>query len=165
MIGALGGLAAKAIAFIDGNRYNRESTLVNAEISGAYFGVTGAIRSIAQIAGLSPIAVNLFALFLATVTSEVIKFRSRTLLPTRTRVKNGPTMYDLMKFKNPSMYDLMKYKQLNRLPSVPRMPMLGKFTETELKADIAKWMIVYSLLPSGSTLVPLEDALSIGALR
>ena len=25
------------------------------------------------------------------------------------RVDGGPTMYDLMKFKNPSMYDLMKF--------------------------------------------------------
>jgi hypothetical protein len=77
--GALGGFAAKAIALIDGNRNNRESTLVNAEISGAYFGVTGAIRSLAQISGLSPIAVNLFALFVATLFSELLKFRSRSI--------------------------------------------------------------------------------------
>lgn len=35
------------------------------------------------------------------------------------------------------------------MPMMPRMPMLGKFTETELKSDIIKWIIVYSLLPSG----------------
>lgn len=69
--------------------------------------MTGAIRSLAQILGLSTIAVNLFALFVATVVSELLKIRSRLISPQRTRVNNGPTMYDLMKFKNPSMFDLM----------------------------------------------------------
>jgi hypothetical protein len=137
---------------------------VNAEISGAYFGVTGAIRSLVQVLGLSPIAVNLFALFTATVISELLKFRSRIIEPQRTRVNGGPTMYDLMKFKNPSMFDLMKFSRNGELPFTPRMPMLGKFSESELKADIVKWLIVYSLLPSGATLVSLEDAIAIGAL-
>lgn len=49
--GALGGLASKLTTLIDGNKNNRESVFANAEISGAYFGVTGAVRSLAQIAG------------------------------------------------------------------------------------------------------------------
>ena len=49
--GALGGALSKLTTLIDGNKNNRESVFANAEISGAYFGVTGAVRSLAQIAG------------------------------------------------------------------------------------------------------------------
>lgn len=116
--------------------------------------------------GLSPIAVNLFGLFLATLASEIIKIRSRLILPQRTRVENGPSMYDLMRFQNPSMFDLMKFRAKNELPLTgsERMPMLGKFTGTELKADIIKWLLVYSFLPSSNRLVGPEEAIAIGAL-
>lgn len=165
--GALGGLAAKAVMVIDGNKNNRESGFTNAEVSGAYFGVTGAIRSLAQVSGLSPIAINLLALFLATVISEGIKFRSRSIVPQRKKASdNGPSMYDLMKFKNPSMFDLMKFRGNNALPTSPRMPMVGgKFTVNELRSDIVRWLIVYSLLPSNTQLVELDDAVAIGAVR
>ena len=164
--GALGGLAAKVITLINGNKNNKESALKNAEISGAYFGVTGAIRSLAQISGLSAIAINLLALFVATVISEGLKFRSRSIIPQRKKVSgDGPTMYDLMKFKNPSMFNLMKFRNYGDLPFAPRMPMVGKFSENELKADIVKWLIVYSFLPSNTNLVELDDAVAIGAIR
>ena len=163
--GALGGLAAKVISLIDGNKDNKESSLVSAEVSGAYFGVSAASRSLVSIAGLSPIAVNLFALILATAISEGLKIRGRIVLPQRTRAKGSPTMYDLMKFKNPSMFDLMNFARNGEQPGTPRMPMIGKFTGDELKADIVKWLVVYSLLPSGNTLVELDEAVAIGAFR
>ena len=162
--GALGGLAAKAVMVIDGNKNNRLSGLINAEVSGAYFGVTGAIRSLAQISGLSPIAINLLALFIATIVSEGLKLRSRSIVPQRKKaLESGPTMYDLMKFKKPSMFDLMKFR--SALPPEPRMPMVGKFTANELRSDIVRWLIVYSLLPSNTQLVELDDAVAIGAVR
>lgn len=38
-------------------------------------------------------------LFLAAVASEIFKIRSSNIKSQRTRVNDGPTMYDLMKFK------------------------------------------------------------------
>lgn len=85
------------------------------ELSGAYFGVAGALRSLAQIAGFSTFFVNVIALTFAALISEFIKIRSRSIEPLRTRVGNGPTMYELMKFKKPNMNDLMKYQKNNQL--------------------------------------------------
>ena len=47
--GALGGIAAKGVSFIDGNKNNRDSALINAGTAGAYFGVAGAVRSLAEV--------------------------------------------------------------------------------------------------------------------
>ena len=130
--------------------------------------MTGAVRSLAQISGLSPIAINLLALLAATLVSEGLKLRSRSILPQRKKVSggNGPTMYDLMKFRNPSMFDLMKFRNNGDLPlNQARMPMVGKVTANELRADVVKWLIVYSLLPSNTNLVELDDAVAIGAFR
>ena len=89
-----------------------------AELSGAYFGVAGALRSLAQIAGLSNVLVNLIALSSGALLSEFIKIRRRSIEPMRTRVGNGPTMYELMKFKQPNMNDLMKFRQNNNLDGI-----------------------------------------------
>jgi hypothetical protein len=85
------------------------------ELSGAYFGVAGALRSLAQISGLSNIFVNLIVLSFAALISEFIKIRRRSIEPMRTRVGKGPTMYELMKFKQPNMNDLMKFRQNSNL--------------------------------------------------
>lgn len=165
--GALGGLAAKGISLVDGNKNNKDSGLVSAGTSGVYFGVTGAVRSLLEIGGLSPIAVNILALFLAVSASEIIKFRSRTIPQQRTRVKDGPTMYDLMKFKQPSMFDLMKFAKTEKIAEEPRMPMLGEVTRVELVADTTKWITVTLLcnILFARKEVPLDAALKIGALR
>lgn len=69
------------------------------------------MRSLAQISGLSNVFVNLIALSTAALISEFIKIRRRSIEPMRTRVGKGPTMYELMKFKQPNMNDLMKFRQ------------------------------------------------------
>eukprot|EP01031_Cornospumella_fuschlensis_P034964 gene34964-42341_t len=161
--GFLGGVALKGVSLIDGNRNNRESSLANAETSGLYFGSTAAIRSLAQLAGLSSITVNLVAVSLAALFSEVLKIRRRSISPLRTRVGSGPTMYELMKFKNPSMLDLMKFAKDEQTEITPRMKMMGPITETEIVADLAKW-IVFSLFVPRTPMAHLEDAVTIGTI-
>lgn len=109
--GSLGGLAGKVVALIDGNKNNRKDSLaVNAGTYGAYFGVAGAVRSLASIGGFSDLAVSLSAFALATIVSELIKFRSTSIMNQRTRVNDGPSMYELMKFNQPTMRDLMVFQ-------------------------------------------------------
>ena len=47
----------------------------------------------------------------------------------------------------------------------PETEKLNRFSASELKADVIKWFVVYCFLPSGSKLVPLENAVAIGAIR
>lgn len=109
--GSLGGLAGKVVALIDGNKNNRKDSLaVNAGTYGAYFGVAGAVRSLASIGGFSDLAVSLSAFALATLVSEGIKLRSMSIQSQRTRVADGPSMYELMKFNQPTMRDLMVFQ-------------------------------------------------------
>ena len=62
-------------------------------------GVAGAVRSLASISGLSDLLVSCTAFLLAAIVSEAFKVRSMSVIGMRTRVANGPTMYDLMRFK------------------------------------------------------------------
>ena len=39
------------MSIIDGNRNNKDSFASSAELSGAYFGVAGAVRALAQVGG------------------------------------------------------------------------------------------------------------------
>eukprot|EP01036_Dinobryon_divergens_P029253 gene29253-38323_t len=172
--GFIGGVAAKGIAIIDGNKNSRESSFLSAELSGAYFGVAGALRSLAQISGLSNVFVNLIALSSAALISEFIKIRRRSIEPMRTRVGKGPTMYELMKFKQPNMNDLMKFRQNANLdaesmsnvptPMSPGMPpMMGPVSPTEVYADLTKWFFIYFLTPLvQNPATRLEDSVIIG---
>ncbi len=68
------------------------------------------------------------------------------------------------------MLDLMRFRLDDRRLPTPRMPMMGRITVTELKADIVKWAFVYSLLPSGglseeAPLIDFQQAAAIGAVR
>ena len=95
--GFLGGLALKGVSVVDGNKNNKNSILNSAEVSGAYFGVAGALRSLALALGLSNLFVNAIALVFAGVASEVLKSRSKSIEPMKKKVGDGPAMYDLMK--------------------------------------------------------------------
>lgn len=161
--GFLGGAAGKVVSYIDGNKNNRQSSIANAESSGAYFGTAAAIRSLASLAGFSSIFVNLFALTTAAMASEIVKVRDSNIVTQRTRVGNGPTMYDLMKFKDPSMLDLMKFAKNEDIPLSPRMKMMGEVTRTEITADLVKYFCIYSIFPK-DRLVKLEDAVIIGSV-
>lgn len=161
--GFMGGIALKVISSIDGNRNNRDSSLANGESSGVYFGTIGALRSLAQLAGLSSISVNLLSIFFAAGVSELVKARTRLIAPYQTRVGKGPTMYELMKFKNPSMLDLMKFAKNENAEITPRMKMMGSVTETEIWADFSKWAVFYLTVPI-SQMDRLEDSLIVGSV-
>jgi hypothetical protein len=154
------------VALIDGNKNNRQSSVVNAELSGAYFGTAAAIRSLASLAGLSNIFVNILALSFATAISEFIKIRSSNIISKQTRVGNGPTMYQLMKFKNPSMLDLMKFAKNENVAMTPRMKMMGEITQIEIYADLVKYFLIYVILSRDSLhlMNNLEDAVVIGCV-
>lgn len=153
------------IASIDGNKNNRDSSLISGESSGAYFGSIGALRSLAQLAGLSSIFVNLISLSFAALLSAAVKIRERALPAIQTRVGRGPTMYELMKFKNPSMLDLMKFaRDEDKTVLTPRMKMMGSMTGVEIQSDLMKWLAISLLLPLSGSMVSLEDAVAIGVV-
>ena len=84
---------------------------MNAGASGIYFGVNGAVLSLATIGGVSQFGVSLAAAIFSVLASEFIKIRARTIEEQRTRVGNGPSMYELMRFKEPSMNQLMSFSK------------------------------------------------------
>ena len=106
---------------------------------------------------------NLLALSFGAILSELVKARSRSIEPMKKKVGDGPTMYDLMKFKDPSMSDLMKFSRTEFVNKDPRMPMMGDLTQTEIRADLIKWFII-SLSLSSTVIPSLEDCVSIGAV-
>ena len=171
--GFFGGFAQRFISRIDGNKNKEGSELVSAGASGAYFGVAGAVRSLAYASGLSQLAVSLLALVSSFSVSEFIKIRSKSIEAQRTRTfSSSITMYDLMKFREPSLRDLMIFRDTGKLPS-PRMPMMdgSKTTQVEVQADATQYTMLSILVPngrssngpSGSTL-RLEESVLIGAV-
>jgi hypothetical protein len=143
-------------------------------VSGAYFGVAGALRSLALALGLSNLFVNAIALLFAGVASEVVKSRNKSIQPMKKKVGDGPAMYDLMKFTAPPMLDVMRFREQedaqvyeeaeNRPFMRMRMPTLGRVTKAELSADLVKWAVIYTALPSNSVLPRLEDSIGIGVV-
>lgn len=108
--GFLGGLASKSAANLSERRQSRRVGLIDAGASsGAYFGVVAGTRSILRVLGVSPILLNIIALTFAASAASIFKYRRQLVAPQRTRVGNGPSMYELMKFKDPSMLDLTKF--------------------------------------------------------
>lgn len=59
--GFLGGFAQRFISRIDGNKNRVGSELASAGSSGAFFGVAGAVRSLAYASGLSQVCVFIFS--------------------------------------------------------------------------------------------------------
>lgn len=172
--GFLGGFAQRFISRIDGNKNKEGSELVSAGASGAYFGVAGAVRSLAYASGLSPLAVSLLALVSSFSVSEFIKIRSKSIEAQRTRTfSSSITMYDLMKFREPSLRDLMIFRDTGKLPSSTRMPMMAgsKMTQVEVQADATQYTMLSIIVknggssngPGGSTL-RLEESVFIGAV-
>lgn len=145
--------------------------MVNGEASGAYFGTVGALRSLAQLAGLSSIFVNLLSLVLAASLSEVIKIRNKALTSIRTRVGKGPSMYELMKFRRPSMREIMRFSRTERSSSSPTSPFLpspsmtmGSMTEIEIRSDLVKWLLISLCLSLTGSMASLEEALVVGVV-
>lgn len=109
--GFLGGVVGKVTAIISRDRNFKDSSLSAAGISGAYFGVTAAVRTLFGIVGASTLFESLIAFSLASIISEFIKYQSRSIAPLQTKVGNGPTMFDLMRFSRPKMKDMMKFSR------------------------------------------------------
>jgi hypothetical protein len=80
----------------------------------------------------------------------------------KTRVGNGPTMYDLMKFRDPSMKDIMKFNRYETAESEAelkqrlRRPVKAGLSNLEVVADLGKWLTVTALLPPAGA-VELTD--------
>jgi hypothetical protein len=163
--GFLGGIAGKTMSIVDGNQNNRDNALTSAGASGAFFAVRGGVRVLADLIGMSTPLVDLSALIVATVLSELIKLRGRYISDQQTRVGNGPTMLELMRFRNPSMKDLMQFQRYEKTGELSprRKRVMGKVTREELLADIAKW-VTYDVVVPGAAYVPWDSTASSGAL-
>lgn len=150
--------------------------------SGAYFGISATVRSLAYSAGFSSILVNIIAFTFAAVFSEIFKIRRRTIVPQRTRVADGPTMYELMRFNKPSMLDIMRYYKTENVPKELKQEInfnenvdpidysarpvpVGEICRAEIIADFAKWFFYYSFMPSDTNMITkLEDTIIIGSI-
>ena len=188
--GFLGGAAGKFVALVDGNRDSKDTTLTNAGASGVFFATRGALRSLAEIVGGSSTFALIASLLLATIFSELVKLRSRAISQQQTRVGDGPTMYELMKFRNPNMKTLMRFREkevkFKDVKNFPRRnvaqesmkyrsikpeevkmsgkpPMLGKSSPKEIFSDVIKW-VVYDAFEPNIAYVPFEVTLNCGAL-
>jgi len=112
--GFLGGVAAKLVSLLDNNKENEDNIVTNSVSSSSFFAVRGGLRALAELVGMSSILINIGALILATLISEIIKLRSRDIANQQTRVGDGPTMFELMKARDPSTYDLMKFRNYEK---------------------------------------------------
>ncbi|KAJ1431277.1 hypothetical protein B484DRAFT_448441 [Ochromonadaceae sp. CCMP2298] len=159
--GFLGGVAVKGIAVISGDTNNKDSGLQNAQFSGLYFGVSGAVSSLAQIAGLSTITVNVLALAIGFLVGQSLKYRSRTIEPQKKRVGKGPSMYQLMRFDQPAMGEIMKFQRKEN-SDIVAVKSKAELTQTEIAADLTKWFFIYFLTPKNLA-TKLEDYVFVGA--
>lgn len=187
--GFLGGIAAKSVSLLDNNKENEDNIVTNSVSSGSYFAVRGGLRAVAELVGMSSILVNVIALVLATLISEIIKLRSRDIANQQTRVGDGPTMYELMKARNPTTYDLMKFRSYESENAKKKQPfifkpkvepgitkpekveklesgkkkIISKYVPTEIASDVAKWITFDSLVPN-TAYVPLDTSFTLGSI-
>lgn len=186
--GFTGGLAAKLVSLVDGNRESKDSTLTNAGSAGIFFAIRGIIRSVAEVLGGSTILITVASLTLATTISELVKLRGRAIGEQQKRVGNGPTMFDLMQFRNPKMQTLMNFREnegkepklrgkigkiMRRRPSDQRtefpiikkreLLLLGKTSPNEILSDFVKWFVYVISIPNAAY-VSIEITANIGAL-
>lgn len=75
--GAIGGIAGKETAVLDGNKNNKDNFLVSAESSGLFFAIRGGFNAGAQLLGVTTSLVSIIALVLATFVSEEFKIFAR----------------------------------------------------------------------------------------
>jgi len=170
--GFLGGIARRIIGRIDGNKFKGASELISGAGGATYFGVSGAVRSLAYAGGASQLAVSLSALLSSVTISAVIRFRAKLIEEQRTTTKSFPKikMYDLMKFKDPSMKSLMFFRNTGRVPSQSDTPeMQQKMSQTEVQADAVQFTLLSLLVPAGAgpgggSSITLEQSVLIGAV-
>jgi hypothetical protein len=124
--GFVGGAAAKAASYIDGNTNSKDTTLTNAGASGVFFAIRGGLRSVFELVGTSSLVFTLTSSFLAFTISEIVKLRGRAISQQQTRVGDGPTMLELMRYRDPSMKALMNFreseKQMNSISELLQPP-------------------------------------------
>lgn len=112
--GFTGGVAAKLIAAIDGNKQSKDSTFTDGGASGIFFATRGGLRALGEFIGGSSVLITIGSLAIATLISELVKLRGRAISEQQTRVGNGPTMLQLMRFRNPNMKLLMQFQNQTR---------------------------------------------------
>ena len=190
--GFLGGVAAKSISLLDNNKENEDNFVTNSVSSSSFFAVRGGLRALAELVGMSSILINILALVLATLISEIIKLRSRDIANQQTRVGDGPTMFELMKARDPSTYDLMKFRNYEKenynkakkvkpfifKPKIEpgitkpenvenlekgKQKIISKYVPTEVASDVAKWVTFDSLVPNVAY-VPLDTSFTLGSI-
>lgn len=176
--GFFGGIARRVIGRIDGNKLKGSSELISGAGGATYFGIAGAVRSLAYAGGASQLAVSLSALLTSVVISTVIRVRRNIIKEQQTTTMSFPKikMYDLMRFRNPTMKDLMVFRKTGSVPVQKDTPeMRSKMSEIEFQADAAQFTLLSllapsSFLPMGGAVAEtfaissLERALLIGAL-
>ena len=168
--GFLGGIARRIIGRIDGNKFKGASELISGAGGATYFGVSGAVRSLAYAGGASQLAVSLSALLSSVTISAVIRFRAKLIEEQRTTTKSFPKikMYDLMRFRDPSMRDLMVFRNTGNIPVQEDTPeMRSKMSQIEFQADAAQFTLLSLLVPSGAgvgSTLTLEESVLIGAM-
>ena len=163
--GFIAGLAVSVLAVVDGNKNFNDSTIVSAGASGFYFATRSSVDIVGEIIGMSTPVVDVLAVVLPILVSELFKLRARAIGEQQTRVGEGPTMFELMRFDNPSMKELMKFREMEAINGREdrRMPMLAKITPVELVSDITKWITFSAVYPSGTPL-PLIASAEAGAI-
>ena len=107
---------------------------------------------------------DILILIIPIIVSEAFKLRSKSIIMQQTRVGNGPTMLNLMRFDNPSMKEIMRFREmeLNNNENKMNNNIQPKVTPAEIRADVVKWM-TFSILTPSSSYVPLESAALVGA--
>ena len=160
--GFLGGVAGKLSSILNKNKNSKDSSIQSGLVSGAYFGISGAVRSFSQLFGVSILLESILSFTVASIASEFLKFQSRSVAPKMTRVGNGPTMYDLMKFQNPSMKEIMKFnrRESDRTPVQPPLKKANSMSNLEIVSDLGKWLTIAALIPPPGNLNDIDFELT-----
>eukprot|EP01041_Mallomonas_annulata_P005721 gene5721-11554_t len=161
--GFIAGLAVTVISVADGNTNLNETTVIFAGTSGFYFATKNSVSVIGEIIGMSTPVVDVLTIVLPILVSELFKLRAQAISEQQTRVGQGPTMYQLMKFANPPMKSIMKFREQEDDRQKMRQPMLAKITPTELVSDITKWLS-YSGISSIIAEEPIRTSAEAGAI-
>lgn len=163
--GFIAGLVVSAVATLDGNTNFKDPKFIFAGTSGFYFATRSTVDTIGEIVGMSTPLVNVFAIVVPVIVSELFKLRAKAISEQQTRVGKGPTMYELMRFDNPTIKDIMQFRENEKNGKDPKMrkPMLAKVTQAELVSDVTKWFS-FSLLNPLLSGVPFIGTVEAGAV-
>jgi len=168
--GLIAGVTVSIVAGFDGNKNFNDSALASAGTSGFYFATRSSVSVIGEIIGMSTPVVDILAIILPIMVSELFKLRVRAIKEQQTRVGEGPTMLQLMRFERPSMKELMQFRERERERTLRYLeesrsmqkPMLAKVTSDELISDITRYVTFAAVYPAVCD-VPVLGSAEAGA--